>query len=242
LSGIVHCLSRVCLFGFSYVRQWRRTTKTVSCLPSPRGLGGSNPTRTTVIDPRKSHPHPRHASSAGQRKTQRNPPCQEPVGHYPPGSSSSSLITPAAATARSSSSSSLSQFSSTGGAVGGPQEVEHCRAAHLIRQEIPHSPLPFPLPRRLLDPRHQLGLLILPPRAEVVARLLHTTVVIRVAPPTVVVRSVVGALQVHTREGMPRLELVIPRGRPLLRPCWDWVRLALLPEYVTLVQVSPLAP
>jgi len=77
--------------------------------------------------------------------------------------------------------------------VGGSQEVEHRRAAPLIRQEVTHSLLPLSLPRRLLDPRPQLGLLVFPPRAvleEVVARLLHTTVVIRVAP-TVVVRSVV---------------------------------------------------
>ena len=37
--------------------------------------------------------------------------------------------------------------------VGGPQEVEHCRAAPLIRQEVPHSPLPLPLSRLHLDPR-----------------------------------------------------------------------------------------
>ena len=77
---------------------------------------------------------------------------------------------------------------------------------------------------------------------EVVPRLRSPTDVIRVAPPAVVVRSVVRALQVHTREGMPRLELVIPRGRPLLRPGWGRVRLALLPEHIPLVEVSPLAP
>ena len=59
--------------------------------------------------------------------------------------------------------------------------------------------------------------------------------VIRVAPPTVVVRSVVGTLQVHTREGMPRLELVVPRDRPLLRPGWGRVRLAFFSEQVTFV-------
>ena len=66
--------------------------------------------------------------------------------------------------------------------VGGPQEVEHRGAASLIRQEVPHSPLPLPLPCLLFDPCPQLGLLVLPPRAvlkEVVARLLHTTVVLR---------------------------------------------------------------
>jgi len=79
--------------------------------------------------------------------------------------------------------------------VGGSQEVEHCRAAPPIRQEVHHPPLPLPLPRRLLDPIPQLGLLGFPPRAvleKVVSRLLRTTVVLRVAPPTVVVRSVVG--------------------------------------------------
>jgi len=72
--------------------------------------------------------------------------------------------------------------------------------------------------------------------------LLSTTDVVPVAPPTVVVRSVVGALQVHTREGMPRLELVVSRGHPLLRPGWGRVRFALLPENVALIELSPLAP
>jgi len=36
--------------------------------------------------------------------------------------------------------------------VGGPQKVEHRRAAPLIRQEVPHSPLPLPPPLLLLDP------------------------------------------------------------------------------------------
>jgi len=36
--------------------------------------------------------------------------------------------------------------------VGGPQEVEHREAAPLIHQEVPHSPLPLPLPRLRLDP------------------------------------------------------------------------------------------
>jgi len=78
------------------------------------------PEMTKEIAPKteeRKEPHPRHISSARQRKTQSEPQCQEPVGHCPPGSSSSSLNTPAAATARSSSSSSLSQFSSTGGAA-----------------------------------------------------------------------------------------------------------------------------
>jgi len=108
----------------AYGRLWRRTTKTISCLPSRR-LSGSNPTPQEIRKSRprefvtrtKSHPHQNHISSARQKKTQNELQCQEPVGRYPPGSSSSSLITPAAATALSSSSSSLSQFSSTGGAA-----------------------------------------------------------------------------------------------------------------------------
>ena len=95
--------------------------------------------------------------------------------------------------------------------VSRSQEVEHRRAAPLIRQEVPHTPLPLPPSRLLLDPCPQLGLLVLPPRAaleEVVPRLRSTTYVIRVAPPAVVVRSVVRALQVHTRKGVLRLELV----------------------------------
>ena len=74
--------------------------------------------------------------------------------------------------------------------VGGPQKVEHRWAAPLIRQEVAHSPLPLPPLRLLLDPRPQLSLLIFPPRAvleQVVSRLLRSTVVVRVAPPTVVV-------------------------------------------------------
>jgi len=77
---------------------------------------------------------------------------------------------------------------------------------------------------------------------QVVPRLVSPTVILRVAPLVVIVRSVVGALHVHTREGMPRLELVVPRSRPLLRPGWGRVRLALLPEHIPLVEVSPLAP
>jgi len=87
--------------------------------------------------------------------------------------------------------------------------------------------------------------LIFPPRAvleQVVARLLHTTVVVRVAPPTVVVRPIVYALQIHTREGMPRLELVEPRGCPFFGPGWGRVRFPLFSEYVTFVEVSPLTP
>ena len=156
------------------------------------------------------------------------------MGHYPPGSSSTSPITPAAATVRSSSSSSLSQFSSRPSHVGGPQEVEHRWAAPLIRQEIAHSPLP--LPPLLFDPRPQLSLLIFPPRAvleQVVPRLLRPTVIVRVAPPAVVVRPVVYALQVHTREGMPRLELVESRGCPFFGPGWGRVRLPFLPKHIT---------
>ena len=129
--------------------------------------------------------------------------------------------------------------------VGGPHEVDHRTAAPLIRQEVTHSPLPLPPSRLLLDSCPQLGLLILPPRAvleEVVSRLLRSTVVLRVAPPAVVVRPVVHALQVHTREGMPGLELVEPRGCPFLRLSWGRVRLPFLPKDVTFVETSSLAP
>jgi len=65
---------------------------------------------------------------------------------------------------------------------------------------------------------------------------LRSTDVLRVAPPAVVVRSVVGALQVHAREGMSGLELVIPRGRAFLRPGRGRVWLAFLPEHVPLLR------
>jgi len=71
----------------------------------------------------------------------------------------------------------------------------------------------FPPLRRLLDPRPHHGLLVFPLVAvleQVVSRLASTTNVFRVTPTAVVVRSVVRALQVHTREGMPGLELVRP--------------------------------
>jgi len=48
-------------------------------------------TRTKSNRPKEIAPAPRHTSSAGQRKTQSEPQCQEPVGHYPPVSSSSSI-------------------------------------------------------------------------------------------------------------------------------------------------------
>ena len=37
--------------------------------------------------------------------------------------------------------------------------------------------------------------------------MLRPTIVVRVAPPTVVVQPVVYTLQIHTREGMSRLDL-----------------------------------
>ena len=49
---------------------------------------------------------------------------------------------------------------------------------------------------------------------------MSTTTVLRVAPPAVVVRSVIRALQVQAREGMPGLDLVEPRGRSFLRAGW----------------------
>jgi len=65
---------------------------------------------------------------------------------------------------------------------------------------------------------------------EVVYRLVSTTIVLRVAPPAVVVRSVIRALQVHAREGMSGLELAIPRGRAFLCPGRGRVWLAFLPD------------
>jgi len=55
-------------------------------------------------------------------------------------------------------------------------------------------------------------------------------------------RPVVYALQVHTREGMPRLELVESRGCPFFGPGWGRVRLPFLPKHITSVQVPALAP
>jgi len=85
-----------------------------------------------------------------------------------------------------------------------------------------------------------VGLPLVTVLEEVVSRLVSTTIVLRVAPPAVVVRPVIRALQVHAREGMPGLELVEPRGRPLLRPGWGRVGLAFLPEDVSLVKPPPL--
>ena len=76
------------------------------------------------------------------------------------------------------------------------------------------------------------GLLVFPlvtVREEVISRLASTTIVFRVAPPAVVARSVIRALQVHDPEGMPGLELVEPRGRSLLRPGWGSDRACLSP-------------
>jgi len=95
--------------------------------------------------------------------------------------------------------------------IGGPQEAGHCWAAPLTRQKATHTPLLPPPLRRLPDPSPQLGPLVLPPATvleQVAPRLMSPTIALRVAPPAVVVRSVVRALQVHTREGMPGLELV----------------------------------
>ena len=72
--------------------------------------------------------------------------------------------------------------------VGAPQEVQNRRAAPLIRQEVPDTPLPLRPLGGLLDPRPQLGLLVLPPGTvlkQVVPRLLSATDVLRVAPPAV---------------------------------------------------------
>jgi len=99
--------------------------------------------------------------------------------------------------------------------------------------------------RLLLDPRPhrcQLSFPLVPVLEEVVSRLMSTTIVFRVAPPAVVVRSVIRALQVHAREGMPGLGLVEPRGRSLLRPGWGRVGLVFLPGDVPIVEPSPLAP
>jgi len=86
------------------------------------------------------------------------------------------------------------------------------------------------------------GLLVFPLATvleEVLSRLVSTTIVLRVAPPAVVVRSVIRALQVHAHEGMPGLELVEPRGRSLGR---GRVGLAFHPEDVPIVEPSPLTP
>jgi len=72
--------------------------------------------------------------------------------------------------------------------------------------------------------------------------LVSTTTVFRITPPTVVVRSVIRPLQVHAPESVPGIKLVIPRGRPFLRPGWGRVRLAILPEDILFVELSPLTP
>jgi len=55
-------------------------------------------------------------------------------------------------------------------------------------------------------------------------------------------QSVVRALQVHAREGMPGIELVESHGRLLLRPGGGRVRLAFLSEHIAFVKASPLTP
>jgi len=75
--------------------------------------------------------------------------------------------------------------------------------------------------RHLLGPCPHRGLLVFPLVAvlgNVVSRLVSTTIVLRVAQPAVVIRSVIRTLQVHAREGIPRIELVEPPGHSLLRP------------------------
>jgi len=174
-----------------------------------------NDQRNRTRDRKEKVPHPRHTSSARQKKNTKRTPMPGARGSLPPGfllllshhprrchrPFLLFLITVPV----------LLHWRRRSSHVGGPQEVEYRWAAPLIRQEVPHSPLPLPLLCLLLDPRPQLGLLIFPPRAvleQVVSRLLRPTIVVRVAPPTVVVRPVVYALQIHTREGMSRLELV----------------------------------
>jgi len=85
--------------------------------------------------------------------------------------------------------------------------------------------------RLLLGPRPHRGLLAFPLVAvleQVVSSssLVSTTIVFRVAPPAVIVRSILRPLQLLAREGVPGLKLVKPRGRPLLRPGWGRVGLA----------------
>jgi len=111
--------------------------------------------------------------------------------------------------------------------VGRPPGSQACRAALGFlksRPEQVYIPANRPAaPLRTLRPHR--GLLVLPLAIvtvleKVVSRLVITTTVLRVASPAVVVRSVIRALQVHAREGMPGLELVEPRGRSLLHPSW----------------------
>ena len=86
--------------------------------------------------------------------------------------------------------------------VGAPQEVQPARL-HL--SSTSQTPTRRPL-GSLVDPRPQLGRLVLPPGIvlkQVVRRLLSATDVGRTAG--CVVRSVVRALRLHAREGMPGL-------------------------------------
>jgi len=67
----------------------------------------------------------------------------------------------------------------------------------------PAAPLLLPFLRLLLGPRLHRGLLVFPLVAsleQVVYRFVSTTIVFRVAPPAVVVWSVLRPLQVHARE------------------------------------------
>ena len=67
--------------------------------------------------------------------------------------------------------------------------------------EVTHVPLLLSLLRLLLDPRHRSWLVfpLVTVLEEVASRLVSITIVLRVAPPAVVVRSVFRALQVHAR-------------------------------------------
>ena len=56
-----------------------------------------------------------------------------------------------------------------------------------------------------------------------------------------VVQPVPRAFQVYAHDGMPGLELVEPRGRPLLRPGWGWICLPFFLENVApAIELSPL--
>ena len=73
---------------------------------------------------------------------------------------------------------------------------------------------------------------------EVVSRLVSATVVLRVAPPAMVVRSVLPAFQAHAPEGMPGLKLVEPCGRSIFRLGYGRASLAFFLEDVARVQLS----
>jgi len=215
----------------AYVSLWRRTTKTVSCLPSSgaQWQQPNTPTRKFVkgtlemtkesnrpkeirqkeIEPKTPKNPARSSHLLRQKmKTLIEPQCHGPVGHYPRGPPPFSAPPPPPPPAplpphRCPNFPPLAVLSVPRRWSARSRALQRC-TSHPPRGP-PHATSAFPF-RLLLGPRPQCGLLVFPPVTvleQVVSCLLCPTVVLRVTPPAVVIRPVVHALQIHTREGMP---------------------------------------